>query len=178
MKILGDVGKNKHGQRVVRVECLCGNIFEAIYNNVKRGRTKSCGHCGKSAKECKPKSAPIAAQNITPSRDPEIKSQFERGTPAWFDEQIASKEAAALTLEKQATSLEAEMKQNGITSWSPGDEPAYKQWNAATTTAHKLRLQIARLQIEKANAETAAHKDTRTQAEITRDKIAALRGSK
>jgi len=102
----------------------------------------------------------------------------ERGTPAWYQEQIVGKEAAALTLEKQANDLEAEMKRVGITSWEPGTEPPDKLWNRATTTARKLRQEIARLKTEKDNAETGEKKDTRTQAEITRDKIAALRGSK
>jgi hypothetical protein len=41
-----------------------------------------------------------------------------------------------------------------------------------------LRQEIARLEIAKDHAETATKKDNRTQAEITREKIAALRGDK
>jgi hypothetical protein len=176
MEILTQAGRNKHGQRLVRAKCACGNEGTYLFNNIKRGRTKTCGHCGQPDRIA-PTPTPAISNRTAPACAPtEPAPAPERGTPAWYQDQIAGKEAAALTLEKQANELEAEMKRVGITSWEPGTEPPDKLWNRATTTARKLRQEIARLKTEKDKAETGEKKDTRTQAEITRDKIAALRG--
>jgi hypothetical protein len=56
------------------------------------------------------------------------------------------------------------------------DLDVHQKWNTEATTARRLRQEIARLQTAKDKAETGTKKDTRTQAEITRDKIAALQG--
>jgi hypothetical protein len=166
MKVLTEAGRNKHGQRLVRVECSCGNIFEVIYNNIKRGRTNTCGHCGKHAKELKSQPAPV-----TPTI-PEQKNQStcERGTPAWYADQIASKEAAALVSEKHVKDLQVRMAQSEST-----DLDVLKKWTAETTAFHKLNQQIACLQIEKAKTEAATIKESKSASEIMREKIAGLK---
>src|SRR6266403_941772 len=104
MKILTDSGRNKHGQRLVRVECACGNIFEAIYNNIKRARTKTCGHCGKPNPQPAPAvtTPPTAAAPVSVEVNP-----HERGTVAWLKWEIATKTATAIDLEKEAREFEA-----------------------------------------------------------------------
>jgi len=169
LTILTLTGRNRHGQRLCKATCACGNEFECLHNNARIGRTKTCGHCGKPAKEVAPKPAPVPA----PAPPPEVTSTFEYGSPAWYDEQIAGKKAAALSAEKRCNDLEEE-----LASAKTTDLDTHKRWNAEATTARKLRQEIARLQKAKDSAETGTKKDTRTAAEITRDKIAALRGSK
>jgi|ERR1700734_3591148 hypothetical protein len=178
LTLLRPDGRNKHGQRLVRLQCSCGSPeFTCREDSFKQGRTTSCGCSRPGGRKHAPKpqpaqiSAPVAACAPTPAA-----VESPRGTPAWFVEQIAIKEAAALTLEKQANDLEAEMKRVGIQSWEAGSEPPDKLWNRATTTAKKLRQEIARLMTEKDKSETGTKKDTRTQAEITRDRIRALKG--
>ena len=103
----------------------------------------------------------------------EIASVFKRGTPAWFGDQIASKESAALAAEVRVKNLQAQMAASETT-----DLDLLKCWNAESAAFEKLNHQISRLQIAKAKAETAIVKDARSVAEITKDKIAALKGSK
>jgi hypothetical protein len=166
MILNADFGRNKHNQRVVLARCDCGAEFTPLLMNVKNGRTKTCGHCGKPAPKKAPEQpAPILAEQP---------SQFLRGTPQWFDEQIQFKLAAALMLEKQANELEQKMAKEGITNFAVGEEPADRKWNRAVTTAHKLRQQSARLETEKAKAETARKKDERTARQLAQDKIEAL----
>jgi len=99
--------------------------------------------------------------------------EHERGTPAWYVEQIAGKEAAAIAAEKRANDLEAQ-----IAGADATDLDVHKKWNTEATTARKLRQEIDRLMGAKDKAETAVVKDARSQAEITRDRIRALKGEK
>jgi hypothetical protein len=157
-------GRNKRGQRLVSATCTCGTVFEARHDNVKSGKTQSCGHCGKAER----KQAPKVEQKITP----EVVSAFQRGTPQWFDDEIARLDSAATASENRARFLETE-----IAAQEDTDLPTHKRWNTEHSTANKMREHIARLLIQKANAETATTKTAKSQAEITRDKIASLRGS-
>jgi hypothetical protein len=160
-------GRNKHGQRLVKATCACGNVFEARHDNIKSGKTTSCGHCGKPEKKPSPKVEQKPEQKIVL----EIASNFKRGTPQWFDDEIARIDAAATASENRARFLETE-----IAAQESTDLPTHKCWSVESTTAHKMREAIARLQIAKANAETATVKTAKTQVEINREKIAALRG--
>jgi hypothetical protein len=110
---------------------------------------------------------PIEKKNITP----EIESTFERGTPQYFDAEIESRQATATSAENRARFLRLELAAQTTT-----DLDAIKKWTAESTLARKLREEIARLQIQKADAETAITKDERSQADITKEKIAALKG--
>ncbi len=166
-------GRNKHGQRLVSATCACGNVFEARHDNVKSGKTQSCGRCGKPEK----KSAPTTALTIEQQKPEqklvlEVESKFKRGTPQWFDDEIARIDAAATASENRARFLELE-----IASQETTDLPTHKCWNTESSTAHKMREAIARLQIAKANSETATKKTAKTQTEINRERIAALRES-
>ena len=40
------INRNKNGQLVVLAACICGNEKEMIFNNIKKGLTKSCGCVG------------------------------------------------------------------------------------------------------------------------------------
>jgi hypothetical protein len=91
-------------------------------------------------------------------------------TPEWYAQQIAGKEAAAVAAEKRANDLERKLASQDYT-----DLETHKQWNTEATTARKLRQEIARLKSAKDKAETGVKKDTRTAAEITRDRIRTLR---
>jgi hypothetical protein len=162
MKILSEAGKNKHGQKLVRVECACGNTFIAREDNVKSGRTKHCENCRKKPAK-KPVLAPVA----------ETPSQYARGSVAWLDEQIKSKEAAAITAEIHVKNLQARMAASEET-----DLDLLKRWTAESAAFEKLNHQISRLQIQKAKAETATVKEHKSAAELTKEKIAALRGTK
>lgn len=172
MKILTEnSGRNKHGQRLDRLQCDCGNIFEALYNNVKRGRTKSCGHCGKPD----PKAVPIVAPKPEPVSTLTIEANpHERNSVAWLKWEIDTKTATAIDLEKEAREFEAKVRANGIQPAEYGTEPPDRLWIRAQNMANKLWQQIARLSNELAKAETAVKKDSRPQADIARDKIAAL----
>jgi hypothetical protein len=163
MKILSEAGKNKHGQKLVRVECACGNTFIAREDNVKSGRSKNCESCRRK----KP------AQKLAPILAPEIASEHQRGSVAWLVEQIESKERAAITAEIHVKNLQQQMAASEET-----DLDLLKRWTAESAAFEKLNHQIARLQIQKAKAETAVTKDTKSAAELTRDKIAALRCAK
>jgi hypothetical protein len=161
MKNLAEAGRNRHGQRLVRVECDCGNIFEALYNNIKRGRTKTCGHCG----EPNPNAIPV------PVSMPEITSAFERGSIAWFDDEIRRKEAALISNENHIRYLELEIAQQEVVNLD-----TLKKRKAASTSANDLRQEISRLRSEKERAVTSVKKDTKSAAELTKAKIAALKG--
>jgi hypothetical protein len=172
LTLLAQKGRNKHGQRLVLVQCSCGSpAFECREDSFKQNRTTSCGFCRKGGRKHKP--APVLAPINAPVPVPEVVSVFEYGSPAWYEEQIAGKKAAALAAEKRCNDLEEELAAAVTT-----DLDTHKRWNAESTTARKLRAEIARLMTAKDKAETGEKKDTRTQAEITRDKIAALRGDK
>jgi hypothetical protein len=171
LAILGPAARNKHGQACVRVQCSCGSPeFVVREDSFKQGRSTSCGFCRKGGRKVsKPAPAPV----VEPKATPEIESTFVRGCPEWFADEIARLEAAALSAENRARFLEIQLAQQEHT-----DLDTHKRWHTERKTAHALRQEIARLSIAKANAETATKKDTRTQAEITRDKIAALSGDK
>jgi hypothetical protein len=169
LTILHLTGRNRHGQRLCKASCACGAEFETIHNNVLRGRTKSCGHCGKPAKE--PKQKPT--QKVTSEIKQDCASAFERGSVAWFNDQIESKERAALAAEVRVKELQAAMADSEST-----DLDLLKRWNAESTAFEKLNRQIARLQTARDKAEASVHKDERSLAEVNRDKIAALRGRK
>jgi hypothetical protein len=161
MKILSEAGKNKHGQKLVRAECACGNTFIAREDNVKSGRTKHCENCRK-----KP------AKKTNTKVTPESASSFERGSVAWLDEQIKSKERAALAAEVRVKDLQAALAASEST-----DLDLLKKWTAESAAFEKLNHQISRLQIQKAKAETAVVKESKTVAELNRDRIRALKGA-
>jgi hypothetical protein len=162
MAILSEAGRNKHGQKLVRAECACGNTFIAREDNIKAGRSKHCENCRK-----KP------AKKITPEVRTESVSTFERGSAEWIDDQIKSKVRAALAAEIRVKNLQQLLAETEST-----DLNLLKQWTAESTAFEKLNHQISRLQIQKDKALTATVKDVRTQAQVNRDKIAALRGQK
>jgi hypothetical protein len=167
LTILGPAPRNKHGQACVRVQCDCGSHeFVARKDSVESGNTKSCGCMPRAHK----KPAPAKPQ---PATAPSSLAAPPALTPEWYAQQISGKEAAAVAAEKRANDLEEKLAHQDHT-----DLETHKQWNTEATTARKLRQEIARLKTAKDKAETGEKKDTRTQAEITRDKIAALRGSK
>lgn len=171
IKILGPADRNKHGQACVLVQCSCGSpAFVTRADSVEQGRSTSCGFCRKGGRKRKAAiPAPVPEQKIIP----EVESTFKRGTPQWFADEIKRLDSAATACENRARFLETELNAQEST-----DLPTHKCWKTERTTAHGMRQEIARLEIAKANAETATKKDTRTQAEITREKIAALRGDK
>ena len=169
--LIENFARNKHGQRVDRLQCDCGNIFDAIYNNVKRGRTKSCGHCGKPER----KPAPVIAPEAAP---PVEVNPHKRNSIAWLKWEIASKTATAIDLEKEAREFEAKVRETGIQPAEYGTEPPDRLWIRAQNMANKLWQQIARLNTELQKAETSTTKSTKSAAELTKEKIAALRGAK
>jgi hypothetical protein len=97
-------------------------------------------------------------------------SAFERDSPAWFAEKISSAIAAAETAEQHVQDLQAEIAASKTT-----DLDLIKKWTAESKIAHGLRQAIARFQTAKDKAETGTHKDSRTQAEIMKAKIDALK---
>ena len=138
MKILTEhSGRNKHGQALARVQCDCGRIFEPLENNIKRGRTKSCGHCTDPAPIPTPVTAPTA-------------SGLEYGSVAWIDAHIESKKAAARSAEVRVKEL-----QDSLAISESTDLTLLKMWTAESAAFEKLTQQIARLQAQKDKAETA-----------------------
>lgn len=113
---------------------------------------------------------PQPASVTTPIPEQESQSTLGRGTPAWYADQIASKEAAALVSEQHVKDLQARMAESEST-----DLDVLKKWTAETTAFHKLNQQIARLQIEKAKTEAASIKESKSASEIMREKIASLK---
>jgi hypothetical protein len=165
LTILGPAPRNKHGQACVRVQCDCGSHeFAARKDSVESGNTKSCGCMPRAHKKpAPPEPRPAPPTPVAPA-PPAL-------TPEWYAQQISGKEAAAVAAEKRANDLEQLLAEQICT-----DLTTHKEWNTEATTARKLRQEIARLKTAKDKAETGTKKDTRTQVEITRDKIAALRG--
>lgn len=43
-KVLSVAGRNKAGQKLVEVQCSCGEVRVITGDNLKRGTSKSCGH--------------------------------------------------------------------------------------------------------------------------------------
>jgi hypothetical protein len=166
MNILSEAGRNRHGQKLVRAECDCGNVFTAREDSIKSGRTKSCGNCVK-------KPAKKSAQKLAQAPVTEVASEHPRGSVAWLVEQIESKERAAITAEIHVKNLQQQMAASEET-----DLELLKRWNAESTAFEKLNQQIARLQTQKSKTEAAVTKDTKSAAELTKEKIATLRGTR
>ena len=166
LTLVTDAGLNKHKQRLVLVQCSCGSpAFICRKDSFEQGRTKSCG-CSRPGKQ-KPKPTPVTAPPITP----EVVSTFERGTIAYFDDEISRKEAALISNENHILFLELEIAQQDETNLD-----TLKKRKAEATSANDLRQEISHLRMEKANAETAVKKDDKSAADITRERIAALKG--
>lgn len=164
LTLLGTAARNKHGQACVRVKCSCGSPeFACRKDSYDQGRTTSCG-CTRRRKVLTP--GPAISSPTAPPSAPAL-------TPQWYAEQIAVKESAAIAAEKRAASLEEKLAVETFTNLD-----THKQRKTEATTARDLRAEIARLQIAKDKAETATVKDARSVAEVTKDKIAALKGNK
>jgi hypothetical protein len=161
-QILATAGRTRQGQKLVRSACTCGNTFIAREDNVKSGRTVRCENCRKKPAK-KPVSNPV----------PEVTSTFERGTPAYYADEIARKESALISNENHIRFLELEIAKQDAT-----DLDTLKKRKAEATSANDLRQEISRLQIQKAKAETATVKDTKSARELMRERITALRGEK
>jgi len=165
MKILSEAGRNKHGQKLVRAECACGAVVTVREDSVKSGHTKTCNNCRrKPVQKVTPK--------VTPESTQETASPFERGSVAWLDDQIKSKERAALAAEVRVKDLQAALAASQST-----DLDLLKKWTAESAAFEKLNHQIARLQIQKAKAETAVPKEQKSAQELTREKIRALKAA-
>jgi hypothetical protein len=166
LTLVSAAGHNKHKQRLVLVQCSCGSpAFICREDSYKQGRTKSCG-CSRPGKQST-KAASVAV-SISERKSA---SSFERNSPAWFADKISSAIAAAETAEKHVQDLQVEIAASQTT-----DLDLIKRWTAESKIARQLRQDISRFQIHKERAETAVKKDTRSLAEINRDKILALQG--
>jgi predicted aconitase len=91
---------------------------------------------------------------------------------AWLDDQIKSKERAALAAEVRVKDLQAALAASEST-----DLDLLKKWTAESAAFEKLNHQIARLQIQKAKAETAVPKEQKSAKELIREKIRALKAA-
>jgi LAS superfamily LD-carboxypeptidase LdcB len=153
-----EAGRNKHGQRLVIVRCSCGSPdFAVREDSFKQGLTKSCG-CARSVR--KTKSVPAS---------PAVAVSIARAD-ASFDDVIAAKEDAALSAENRAHVLELKMKAQDYT-----DLDTHKAWNTESTTARKLRQEIARLKVAKNKTQTSLSSSSLSYDEILRAKIASLK---
>jgi hypothetical protein len=161
MEILAEAGRNKHGQKLVRARCACGAVVTVREDSVKSGHTKSCNNCRRK---------PV--NKLTPKVTQEVASPFERGSVAWLDDQIKSKERAALAAEVRVKDLQAALAASEST-----DLDLLKKWTAESAAFEKLNHQIARLQIQKAKAETAVPKEQKSAKELIREKIRALKAA-
>lgn len=169
LTLVSDAGLNKHKQRLLLVQCSCGSpAFICRRDSYLQKHTTSCGCMRSGKKKTKPEPT-IEQQNPTP----EVASTFERGSIAYFDDEISRKEAALISLENQIRFLELEIAQQEVVNLD-----TLKKRKLASTSANDLRQEIARLRIEKANAETAVKKDDKSAAEITKERIAALKGKR
>lgn len=165
MEILAAAGRNKHGQKLVRARCACGNVVTVCEYSVKNGNTKRCENCRKRpAKKSTPKVAPEITQ--------EVASEFERGSVDWLDDQIKSKERAARAAEVRVKDL-----QTSLAASESTDLDLLKKWNAESTSFEKLNAQIARLRVTKAKAETSVVKEHKTEKELLRETIRSLKAS-
>jgi len=43
LTVLSDTGKKSRGNRIWLCRCICGNLAEVRGDNLRNGRTKSCG---------------------------------------------------------------------------------------------------------------------------------------
>lgn len=175
LKILEPAARNKHGQKCVLVQCSCGSTpFVIREDSVKQNRSTSCGFCRKGGRR---KTAPVPVAVIAQPTVTEITtdpvSELEYGSVAWIDAHIESKKAAARRGEIRVKELQDSLAVSEVT-----DLDLLKKWTAESAAFEKLNHQIARLQLQKDKAETAVVKDNRTAAQLVKDRIAALRGSK
>jgi hypothetical protein len=163
MDILADAGRNKHGQKLVRARCACGNVVTVCEYSVKNGNTKRCDSCRKNRVN-------IPVKKSAPEITQEVASEFERGSVEWLDDQIKSKERAALAAEVRVKTLQASLAASEST-----DLDLLKKWNAESTAFEKLNAQIARLRATKDKAETAVPKEQKSAKEQRRERIKVLK---
>jgi hypothetical protein len=158
LTLIAPGGRNKHGQKLVIVRCSCGSPdFAVRESQFKSGHTASCGCTRRSRKlSLKPASKPD-----TESVARAIKS---------FDELIAFKEAAAVAAENRASVLEQSLAAQESTNLD-----THKAWNTESTTARKLRQEIARLKTAKDKTQISLSNSELTQEEIILAKIASLK---
>lgn len=169
LTFVSEAGRNKHGQRLALVQCSCGSpAFICREDSFKQKHTTSCG-CVRNGKP-KPKPEPTNEQQ---KPVPIVESNFERGSVAWLTDEIARKEADLIAAENRARFLEHERKQQTTT-----DLDTHKRWTVETATVFKLEQQIARLKIQKSKAETAIVKNTQSAAELKKEKLAAMKGTR
>lgn len=159
LTLITNAGKNKHGQRLVTVQCSCGSApFICREDSFKQGHTKSCG-CTRSIRKLKTASVTQSVQAVF----------VDERTAASFDEIIAAKECAALSADKRAHALEQKMSSQDST-----DLDTHKAWNTESATARKLRQEIARLKVARDKAANVAAKTGKTHAQTTREIITQL----
>ncbi len=178
LQLLGDAPRNQQGQACVRLQCSCGSPeFVCRADSYKQGRTRSCG-CARRGGRQRPKPADtpivVAAHASASPLAPVEVNPHERNSVAWYKWEIATKTATEIDLETEARKFEAIVRENGIQVCEFGSEPPDRLWIRATNMAKKLHEQIARLNTELAKAETGTKKESKTQAEIVADKLAAL----
>jgi len=158
LTLIAEAGRNKHGQRLVIVRCSCGSPdFACREDSFKQGRTKSCG-CVRGVRNLNQKPA---SEAVAASVARAIKS---------YDEVIALKEAAAVAAENRANVLEQTLAAQEST-----DLDTHKAWNTESTTARKLRQEIARLKTAKDKTQISLSNSELTQEEIILAKIASLK---
>ncbi len=124
---------------------------------------------GKKTAKPAPKVEQKPEQNLTPI----VESTCERGSIAWFDDEISRRDAALIKYEDHIRFLDTESAQEDAVNLD-----TLKKRKAASGYANDLRQEIARIRIEKANAETAVKKDDKSAAQITKERIAALKGKR
>ncbi len=158
LTLVCEAGRNKHGQRLVIVRCSCGSPdFACREDSFKQGRTKSCG-CVRGVRKLKPiPASPAVAASVAKM-------------VASFDEVIAAKEDAALSAEKRAHVLALKMKAQEHT-----DLDTHKALNTESTTAHKLRQEIARLKAARDKTQLSLTNSELTYDQILSAKIASLK---
>ncbi len=158
LTLIAPAGRNKHGQALVIVRCSCGSPdFACRKSQFESGHTKSCG-CTRRVRKLKPVSEAIAASIAKATNN--------------FDEIIRAKEDAASAAENRAHILEQKLATESST-----DLDTHKAWNTESTTARKLRQEIARLKTAKNKTQTSLSNSELTPEEILLAKIASLKSS-
>lgn len=174
LTILGLAGRNKNRQKMACVKCACGSPeFTTRLDNVKSGRTRSCGHCGYVAPA--PEPSPVEPAPVQAAREqvtlPAAPDAQPVQTETWYRAQIAAKEGAALVNEKRANEIEQATIELGA------DEELNREWNCCSATAKKQRAAAAKLLAELERFLTAQAKPT-DPANANRDRIAQLRAQR
>jgi hypothetical protein len=158
LTLIAPGGRNKHGQKLVIVRCSCGSPdFACRESQFESGHTASCG-CTRRSRKLNPKPA---SEAVAASVARAVKS---------YDEVIALKEAAAVAAENRANILEQTLAAQEST-----DLDTHKAWNTESTTARKLRQEIARLKTAKDKTQISLSNSELTQEEIILAKIASLK---